>query len=171
MGKNINVAIGSNGTVITEEFKGLTRADMVNICEKSGSHYLDKDSIKFFGAKIHDYPNKYRLFIESINNFDSTKRLYMVRFFDYNGQVETIEPSDIAATYEHFSTLKEARAFRHKLVLALNAAAKCYRENAVLTNLIACREKGFNSGVYTLKNGYGDTIEINTNNFDRFICG
>ena len=149
----------------------MTIAEMKAINKAKGYHFFDSDTMRFWGSKVHTAPNKYRLFIESHDNFDRSAKMYSVRFFNVCGSVETIEPKAIADTYEDFSSLDEARAFMRKLTKAFDEACDCYRENAVLSDIAEMRCKGFKSGVYTIANSKGETIEINTNNFSRFICG
>lgn len=148
----------------------MSLAAMKESAARVGSHYFEPDTIKFWGAKVHDTANRYGLFVESIDDFSRTKKLYCVKMW-LDGYAYTVEPHEIGETYEHFATLKGARKFRDKLTKALDSAAECYRENAVISDICEIYENGCNSGVYTLKNSAGDTIEINTNNFDRFICG
>ena len=149
----------------------LNLGEMIARCRQYGSHYFDPETVSFWGAKIHDTPNRWGLFVESYDNFDRTKKLYAVKFFAPNAQVTVIEPAEIGKTYEHFPTLAAARKFRDKLTRALTEATECYRENIVLRSLNEIEEEGLNSGIFILRNEQGDYIKINTNNFDRFICG
>lgn len=149
----------------------MTIAEMKAINKAKGYHFFDKDSMRFWGSKVYTAPNKYRLFIESHDNFDRTKKLYTVRFFNVCGSIEIIEPANIAETYEHFESLENAKDFLKKLTKALDNSRECWRENNVLSDIAEMREKGFRSGVYVISNTKGEAIEINTNNFDRFICG
>ena len=149
---------------------GMSITMMKAICENKGSYYFTPDTVKFWGSKVHDAPNRWGLFVESHKSFDGEKRLYCVKSF-LNGNFETVEPSEIAKTYEHFGTLAAARRFREKLSKALDSACECYRESAVLDDLVEWYEDGFHSGIFTLMNSHGENIKINTNNFDRFICG
>lgn len=146
--------------------------EMKAISKAKGKFYFTADTVKFWNSRIHTAPNKYGLFVESYDSFDRTYRLYAVRCFLPNtANIETIEPANIAATCEHFETLAKAKDFMHKLTIAFNEACKCYREKAVLTDIAEIIENGYNSGIFTIKNSEGDSIQINTNNFDRFICG
>ena len=149
----------------------MTIAEMKAINKAKGYHFFDKDSMRFWGSKVCTAPNKYRLFIESHDDFSRTKKLYTVCFFNVCGSIEIIEPANIAATYEHFESLEIAKSFLKKLTKALDNSRECWRENNVLSDIAEMREKGFGSGVFTIANTKGETIEINTNNFDRFICG
>ena len=149
----------------------MTIAEMKAINKAKGYHFFDKDSMRFWGSKVRTAPNKYRLFIESHDNFDRTKKLYTVRFFNVCGSIKIIEPANIAETYEHFESLENAKDFLKKLTKALDNSRECWRENNVLSDIAEMREKGFRSGVFTVANTKGETIEINTNNFARFICG
>ena len=149
----------------------MTIAEMKAINKANGYHFFDRDTMRFWGSKVHTAPNKYRLFIESHDNFDRTEKLYRVCFFNVCGSIETIEPKTIAESYVHFASLDKARAFRDKLTKALDDSRDCWRENNVLSDIAEVREKGFRSGVFTIANSKGETIEINTNNFSRFICG
>ena len=82
-----------------------------------------------------------------------------------------VEPAEIGRSYEHFCSYNDAKQFRHKLTIALNGAAKNFREGKVLNNLYSIEEEGLHTGIYILSDNEGDSIKINTNNFDRFICG
>lgn len=149
----------------------MTITEMKAKSAHNGYHFFDRDTMHFWGSKIHSAPNKYGLFIESHDNFDRTRKLYRVCIFTGKCTVETIEDSEIANTYEHFSTIGEAREFLRQLTKAFNEACTCYREKAVLSDIAEVRNKGFKSGIYTIANTKGETIEVNTNNFARFICG
>ena len=150
----------------------MTINEMKAINKAKGGFYFTPDTVKFWNSKIHTAPNRYNLFIESHDSFNREYRLYCVKHFSpITGDIETIENAETAKTYEHFETLASAKAFMHKLTIALNNATKCYRENAVINDIAKVTEEGYNSGIFTLENSKGDTIQINTNNFDRFICG
>ena len=149
----------------------MTITEMKAINKEKGYHYFDRDSIKFWGSKVHTAPNKYRLFIESHDNFDRTKKLYTVRFFNVCGSISTIEDAKTAETYEHFESLEKAKTFLKNLTKALDNSCSCWRENNVISDIAEMHEKGLNSGIFIITNTKGETIEINTNNFDRFICG
>lgn len=146
-------------------------AEMERICAQRGSFYFEPDTVRFWGAKVHDSANRWGLFVESYDSFNREYKLYAVKFFSPDGLITVVEPASVGKTYEHFKTLEEARAFRIKLSEALDEAAKCYRENRVLTSLSKLYEDGLHTGIYKLSNDEDDSIMINTNNFDRFICG
>lgn len=139
--------------------------------KRAGNHYFDDDIIEFWGSKVHDAANKWGLFIESIDDYSRTKKLFMVKFMSNDGYITTVEPAEQAKTYEHFSTYDEAKKFRHKLNIALNDAAKSYREGKVLESLCRVEEEGYQTGVFILSNEDGESFKVNTNNFDRFVCG
>lgn len=149
----------------------MTITEMKAINKEKGYHFFDRDSMRFWGSKVHTAPNKYRLFIESHDNFDRTKKLYTVRFFNVCGSIEIVEDAKTAETYEHFESLEKAKLFLQKLTKALDNSRDCWRENNVLSDIVEIREEGFRSGVFTIANTKGETIEINTNNFASFICG
>ena len=149
----------------------LSLSEMKAKCRQHGSFYLDPDTVRFWGGKIYDTPNKWGLFVESYDNFDRSRKLYAVKFFSPTASVLAIEPTEIGKTYEHFPDLASARGFRKKLTKALDRAAACYREGAILNSLTEIREEGFNSGIYRFQNEEGDYFLVNTNNFERFICG
>lgn len=48
----------------------------------AGGHFFDRESMKFWGAKIHTAPNKYGFFLESHDSFDRSKKLYTIRAGD-----------------------------------------------------------------------------------------
>lgn len=146
--------------------------EMKAISKEKGKFYFTPDTVKFWNSRVHTAPNKYGLFVESYDSFDRSYRLYAVRCFTpNNADIETIEPANIAKTYEHFETLTAAKNFMHKLTIAFNEACKCYREKEVLTDIIEVIEEGYNTGIYKITNSEGNSIQINTNNFDRFISG
>ena len=146
-------------------------AEMKAICNQRGSLYFDPDTVKFWGATVHDPANRWGLFVESFDSFNREYKLYAVKFFSPTGFITTIEPADIERTYEHFKTLEDAMSFRDKLSAALDEAAKSYRENVVLSSLTKVYEDGLCSGIYVLRNDNDDSIMINTNNLSRFVCG
>ena len=148
-----------------------TISEMKRINAENGFFFWEKSTIKFWGSHTHAAANRWGLFIESHDNFDRTAKLYTVRVFLPGGNIETIEPAAIAETYEHFNSIYAAKAFREKLTRAFDDAAKYYRENNVLSDIKSIHEIGLNTGVFEIKNNSGDTIQINTNNFDRFISG
>lgn len=151
-------------SISIEEMKATAKA--------KGKYFFNPETVDFWNSRIHTAPNKYGLFVESYDSFDRTYKLYTVRcFIPSTADIETIEPAEIAKTYEHFDTLRSAKNFMHKLTIALNEAAKCYRENEVLKDITEIIENGYHSGVYTIRNSNGESIQINTNNFDRFISG
>ena len=155
----------------------MTITEMKAINKEKGYCFFSKETIKFWNSRIHTAPNKYGLFIESHDNCDRTYKLYTVRMFlKHQGNIKTIEDAKTAQSYEHFRSLNDAKMFMHKLTLALNDACKCYRENAVLSDIQNVKEEGFRTGVYSIINTNGDSIEINTNaidaeNFNGFISG
>lgn len=146
-------------------------AEMKEICNQRGSFYFEPDTVRFWGATVHEPANEWGLFVESYDSFNREYKLYAVKFFSPDGYVTTIEPADIGKTCEHFPTLEKAMAFRDKLSAALAEAANCYREHEVLSSLAKIGEDGIDTGIYVLTNENGEQIKINTNNFDRFICG
>lgn len=146
-------------------------AEMKAICNQHGSYYFEPDTVRFWGATVHDPANRWGLFVESYDSFNREYKLYAVKFFAPNGLVTVIEPADIGRTYEHFKTLDDAIIFRYKLSAALDKASNYYRENRVLSSLTKIHEEGLHTGIYVLSNDDDDSIKINTNNFSRFICG
>ena len=95
----------------------MTITEMKNITKAKGNLYFTPDTVKFWNSKIHTTPNKYNLFVESYDSFDRTYKLYAVRvFLPTYGTVETVEPENIAKTYEHFETLADAKAFMQRLI-------------------------------------------------------
>lgn len=150
----------------------MNKKEMKNINERHGYCYFSPDTIRFWGSKIITDSNRFGLFVECHDNFDRTKKLYQVNFISAKtGRVVSgIEPAKIAETYEHFSTVTDALRFREKLTAAFAEACKCYREKEVLTAIEDIEEEGLNTGIFTIRSGE-KTIEINTNDFNRFICG
>lgn len=149
----------------------MTITEMKAKSASNGYHFFDRDTMRFWGSKIHTAPNKYGLFIESHDNFDRTRKLYRVCIFTGKCTVETIEDSEIANTYEHFSTIGEAREFLRQLTKAFDEACTCYREKSVLTDIYDVIEEGCNTGIFKIIGNNTEEVKINTNNFARFICG
>ena len=146
-------------------------ADMKRINKEKGYYYFSPDTIRFMGAKIITAPNRFGIFVDSYDNFYRTRKLFKVCIFsEISGRIYDIEPAAIAETYEHFPTKADALKFREKLTAAFADACKCYREKAVLTAIDDIQEEGLNSGIFTIRSGE-KAIEINTNDFSRFICG
>ena len=148
-----------------------TYEEMVSLCSRRGSHYFTPETIRFWGGKVHDSANKWGLFIESFDNFDRTRKLFAVKFIGPDGYITSVEPAEQGKTYEHFATYEDAKAFRHKMTIALNKAAKSFRESKVLETLCTIEEEELHTGIYILTNATGESIKVNTNDFERFICG
>jgi len=140
-------------------------ADMKALSIKSGSHYFDKETVKYWGSKVHTDPNKYGLFISSEENFDGTKRLYSIKFFNANNpnKIETL-------SFQKHETLAEARIFVSNLTKAFNSL-DCYREKTVLENIESITVEQEEPLVLTVTSYDGDYFRCNTENYDRFICG
>lgn len=149
----------------------ITISDMKRINKEKGYCYFSPDTIRFMGAKIITAPNRFGIFVDSYDNFDRTKKLYKVCIFSaISGKIYDVEPAKIAETYEHFPTKADALRFREKLTAAFAESCKCFREKEVLTAIEDIKEEGLNSGIFTIRSGE-KAIEINTNDFNRFICG
>lgn len=123
-----------------------TITEMKKLNSSVGYHYFDKETMKFFNSKIlGTYNNGF--FIDSIDNFDGSKRLYKVRIFTNNYNV---------CTLEEFSTVNEARDY----IKTLNKALKNNlgnREIETLNNVtyVRCNED--------LDNEYLEFINDNDN--------
>jgi hypothetical protein len=140
-------------------------ADMKALSIKSGSFYFTKDTVKYWGSKVHSDPNKYGLFISSEDNFDGTKRLYSVKFFNFANpnRIETL-------SFQKHETLAEARIFVSDLTKAFNSL-DCYREKIVLENIESITVVQDDPLVLKVSSVDGEYFECNTENYDRFICG
>ena len=87
----------------------MTLAEAKEIYKKTGSHFFDKETMKFFGSRIESGLYKNRCFITSEKNFDGTARFYTVRRFneDYTN-IETIgEFNRIKTIYGAREVVKE----------------------------------------------------------------
>ncbi len=52
------------------------------IVKSNGSHFFDKDTMKYWGTRIETSVFKNGCFVTSENDFSETKRLYTVRRFN-----------------------------------------------------------------------------------------
>lgn len=87
----------------------LTVAEMKRICKMRGKHQFDEETMKFWGSEIIREPNKYGLYIESVDNFFRTAKIYNLKAFDCNtGEVVTLN----AMENEEFKTLEQADEMR-----------------------------------------------------------
>lgn len=83
--------------------------EMINQSLQKGWHFFDPDTMAFWGSEVKDSPNRYFLFITAEDNFDRTKKLYSVRWFNSNtGEVE-------ALSFQQFETYDAANALRHDI--------------------------------------------------------
>ena len=76
-----------------------TLRDGIAAHKESGKHFFDRDTLRFFGSRIH--PRLYGdYFVTSEHNFDRTARLYTVRrFTDERGNVESVDGFQQYASY------------------------------------------------------------------------
>jgi hypothetical protein len=81
----------------------LTLAEVKAQNKANGMHFFSRDTMRFWGAKIHGGIRKGKYFITSEYNFSGTRRLFSVRTFDHNGKVET------AGGFQAYATLADAK--------------------------------------------------------------
>lgn len=60
----------------------MTLAEAKYEYSKTGGHFFDRETMRFFGSRIESGLYKNRCFITSEKNFDGTKRFYTVRRFN-----------------------------------------------------------------------------------------
>lgn len=117
-------------------------------------NYFDEGTVEFWGSKILDTDNEHQLFIESIDDFYRTKKLYMVKCISLAGDMITIEPKTITDDAMHFPSEQTARDFREKISRIIPETHKD----------IQYAEYTADDGVFQLTNKTGQVILLNTNN-------
>lgn len=84
----------------------MTIAEMKMDCKAHGKHTFDDDTMQFFDAIVLTAPDRYGIYLESISNWNGTKRIYCVKAYDKNTG-ESITFNSIAD--EQFSTNEQAK--------------------------------------------------------------
>lgn len=89
----------------SEEFSSL--AALKAAVTASGSPFFSKDTMRFFGSKLHGDIRGRRFFISSEHNFDRTARLFTVRWF--HKYPDAVQLSGSSLQFQQFETIEEAR--------------------------------------------------------------
>ena len=88
----------------------MTISEVKSIVTANGSHFFDKDTMKYWGTCIETSVFHNGCFVTSENDFWGTKRLYTVRRFDFDGAIDTIGEFQGYKTKE--AARKAARAYK-----------------------------------------------------------
>ncbi|MBP3931286.1 MAG: hypothetical protein J6D47_17195 [Peptostreptococcaceae bacterium] len=139
-----------------------TITEMKKLNSSVGYHYFDKETMKFFNSKIEGTYNN-GLFIDSIDNFDGTKRIYKVKIFTENYNV---------CNLEDFPTLNCAREY----IKTLNKALKYNlgnREIETLNNVtyVRCNEDSDNEYLEFINDNNNGVSHSFTLNKDLQVVG
>lgn len=90
----------------------MTRAEMMRDSARHGKHTFDRNTMKFWGAEVLTDPDKYGIYLESIDNYSREKKIFCVKAYDKrNGDVTTF--NDVSA--EKFATKEEAENYANKI--------------------------------------------------------
>jgi hypothetical protein len=73
----------------------------------SGSPFFSKETMRFFGSKVCGDIRGRRFIITCENNFDSSARLYSVRWF--HKYADAVQLSGSGLAFQKYETLQEAR--------------------------------------------------------------
>ena len=126
----------------------LTKQELIKLTERI--HYFDQETMEFWGSEILSEPNEKQLFIEAIDDFYATKKLYMVKCVSLSGEIITVEPR--SAEPEHFPTKEAASEFRDKItrLIPFNDISHC--------------DLTYDAGVFKLTNAANnETIYLDVN--------
>ena len=139
-----------------------TITEMKELNKSKGYHFFDKNTMKVWGSVIHGtYVNG--LFIDSIDNFDRTKRVYKVRIFTENYNV---------CDLEDFTSLEMAKDY----VKTLNKALKNNlgnREKETLENVtyVRCNKNNENEYLEFINDNDNGVSHSFTLNMDLQVVG
>ena len=90
----------------------ISKARMVELTKRSGNtYYFDENTIEFWNSILETrWSDDNQMFIESVDNFDRTKRMYMVKMIALDGNIITFSTPD--KDPEHFPDITTAYIFR-----------------------------------------------------------
>ena len=133
----------------------------------SQDYYFSKDTIRFWNSVVLTSPDQYGLFIEAVDNWNRTKRIFSVKSFDpYQGKVWTL--TNFKA--EEYDNLKKAKEFLGKVEAALDTLDS-YRELSILKQFSHIEPRYEDpAGIWEIIATNGDYFVVNTNNFSRFVA-
>jgi len=139
-----------------------TITEMRNLNQAKGHHFFSKSTMKVWSGIIHStYVNG--LFIDSVDNYDRTKRVYMVRIFTTDHDV---------CTLEQFPSLNMAKDY----VKTLNKALKNNlgnREKETLNNVtyVRCNKNNENEYLEFFNDNDNGVSHSFTLNMDLQVVG
>lgn len=85
--------------------------------------YFAKGEIKYWGSKFETEPNKHNIFIESVDNFDKTMRIYKLGYYcEHTNKIYSL--SELNSL---FSTLDKAKTYLARLVEQLDTKTQKIR--------------------------------------------
>lgn len=121
--------------------------------KERASYYFTNNNDSYWGSKIESPPDEHNMFIESIDNFQKTQRIYLVKFINIiTNKISSLH--DMADTELH--SLEEAEAYRNIIANRIKN----------MTDIINMKSKCSNTETNTLLIEYSDgsanTIEIPT---------
>ena len=90
----------------------MTIREMMKDCKAHGKHTFDDDTMEWWGATILTPPDRYGIYIESIDNFNREKKIYCVKAYDKRTG-ESICFNSIEN--EQFNTYEEATECVHRI--------------------------------------------------------
>ena len=104
-------------TFTKEQVKNMANVSIVfqlkRIAENNGSHFFDKDTMRFFQSRIHDVVYGGCVFVTSEKQRSyrghTYPRLYTVRYMDNKGSVHTI------GEFQGFDTRSKAHTFAYNM--------------------------------------------------------
>ena len=99
----------------------MTIGKMKRIIKNKGvSHFFDEDATEFWNSRIESTLTKNGLFLESIDDFYRTKRLYTVNCFSLDGHVHVLTFYNDDVSYETFDNKEDAQRFMNLLSIQLS---------------------------------------------------
>lgn len=111
----------------------MTIAEMKRDSAAHGKHTFERDTMKFWGAQILTNPDKYGIYLESIDNFSREKKIYCVKAYDKaNG--ETVTFNDIGK--EKFATRAEAESYADAIRAQIKGKFDHFEDAITIINIV-----------------------------------
>lgn len=79
-----------------------TIAELKATNKANGNFWFDPDTMRFWRSKIHGGIRREKYFITSEDDFSRTRRLFSIRTFNAQGEIDTI------GKFQAYATLTEA---------------------------------------------------------------
>lgn len=99
----------------------MTIGKMKRIIKNKGvSHFFDEDATEFWNSRIESTLTKNGLFLESVDDFYRTKRLYVVNCFSLDGHIHSLALFKDNVSYEMFDSRDDAQRFMNLLSMQLS---------------------------------------------------